>query len=224
MSGRRVIAIDGPAGSGKSTVARLVARALGYTYIDTGAMYRALTVKALREGTDLRDPEALAGLALRTDVRVTYDSEREETTVHVDGRDVTADIRSPEVNSVVSLVAAAPGVRKRMAALQKAMAEGGSVVLEGRDTCTTIVPGADGKFFLTASLEERARRRQRELMRRGYPATLAEVQEQVAQRDRLDSERAESPLRVAPGAKVIDTTRMTVREVVNAILGEYGRR
>ncbi|MGE5509512.1 MAG: (d)CMP kinase [Chitinophagales bacterium] len=220
MSGGRVnIAIDGPAGAGKSTVAKLVARELGLLYVDTGAMYRAITVKALRCGCDLADEEALTRLAACSEVRLVPPAgEGDPTVVMLDGEDVTAAVRSPEVNRAVSLVARIPGVRTELVRMQRDMAREGGVVMDGRDIGTVVLPDADFKFFLTASLEERARRRVHDLTAQGFHQPLAEVSAEVARRDRLDSEREVSPLRRAPDAVLVDSTALDVAEVVAAIL------
>lgn len=212
------IAIDGPAGAGKSTVARLVARRLGYLYLDTGAMYRALTLKALERRLDLEDGAALAALAAETDLRLGGEGPDGQTEVLLDGRDVTPAVRTPEVNRSVSLVARQPAVREALVALQRRLAEAGSVVMDGRDIGTVVLPSAEHKFFLTASLAERARRRCADLEAQGFTGSLASVEEEVARRDRLDSERAASPLRRASDAEEIDTTQLSVEEVVQYIL------
>ncbi len=194
----RVIAIDGPAGSGKSTVAQAVARKLGVAYLDTGAMYRSVTHVALERGVDVTDGDALAGLARELEIEV---GDR----VLVDGDDVSEAIRMPGVNGAVSAVAAHPGVRTELVRRQKAWAathQGG--VMEGRDIGTVVCPDARLKVFLTAGEGERARRRRDEA--------------DVEQRDRLDSTRAVSPLKAADDAVVIDTTELTVDEVVTRIL------
>lgn len=220
--GRVRIAIDGPAGAGKSTVARLVAQRLGYVYIDTGAMYRALTFKALELGLDLNDADALGELAERADIRLSACGASGEPRVLLDGRDVTALIRTPDINRGVSLVARVPAVREALVRLQRAQAEAGGVVMDGRDIGTVVLPEAEYKFFLTASLEERARRRGRDLASQGYATAPAEVEAEVARRDLLDSQRAVSPLRQAEDAEVVDTTAMSLDEVVDLILARVG--
>jgi cytidylate kinase len=204
----RVVAIDGPAGSGKSTVARELARRLGLAYLDTGAMYRSVAFAALQRGLDPADDDALARLAQEVDLDA---GER----VRVDGVDATAEIRGPAVTHVVSAVSAVPAVRKEMVRRQRAWAEehGGGVV-EGRDIGTVVFPAADLKVFLTASDEERARRRQKDESAPDVTAVAADL----ARRDRLDSTRPVSPLKPAADAVVIDTTRRTVGEVVDQIL------
>lgn len=206
-----IIAIDGPAGAGKSTVARLLARRLGYTYLDTGAMYRALTFQALQDGVDLRDEAALAGLLASLDLRL------EPGRVFLDGEDVTGWIRSPEVDAAVSIVAGFPRVREALVAWQRRLAAGGQVVMDGRDIGSVVLPQADYKFFLTASLQERARRRMEEGLRRGHRLAEVEVEEEMVRRDRLDSERATGPLVVPPDAQVVDTTGRSVEEVVESL-------
>ena len=196
-----IIAIDGPAGSGKSTVSRALAARLGIARLDTGAMYRAVAWAALRRGVDAHDREAVAALAANSDIDL------EDDRVLLDGHDITAAIRSPEVNHAVSLVAANPAVRREMVERQRSWAgrHGGGVV-EGRDIGTVVFPDAGLKVFLTASAEERSRRRSEE------------TPEGVARRDHLDSTRDASPLSVADGAHVIDTTGRSVSDVVDAVL------
>lgn len=213
MAGGLIITVDGPAAAGKSTVARLLAERLGYRYADTGAMYRALTLKALERGVDPGDPAALEDLAHATEITV----EAGVGTV-LDGRVVTRAIRSPAVSRAVSFVAMVPGVRRWMVRAQRALAAGGGVVMEGRDIGTAVLPGAHHKFFLTASLAERAGRRHRELQAGGYRVELAELEAEMALRDRLDSERAVDPLAPAPDAVVVDTTGKTIGQVVEELL------
>lgn len=217
--GRVNIAIDGPAGAGKSTVAKLVARELGLLYVDTGAMYRAITVRALRSGSDLTDAEAVTRLAEASEVRlVAPQEEGGQLVVLLNGEDVTSDIRRPEVNRAVSLVAKIPGVRAELVRMQRQLAEEGGVVMDGRDIGTVVLPEADFKFFLTADLAERARRRARDLEAQGFDHSLGAVTDEVARRDRIDSEREASPLRRAEDAVLLDSTALTVEQVVEAIL------
>jgi cytidylate kinase len=204
-----LIAIDGPAGSGKSTVARAVASRLGLAYLDTGAMYRSVAWAALGHGVDLTDGDALARLANGLEIEL---GDR----VVVDGVDATTEIRGPEVTAVVSAVSAHPAVRAEMVRRQRRWAEeGGGGVVEGRDIGTVVFPHADLKVFLTASEEERARRRQRDERAPDVDAVAADL----ARRDTLDSNRAASPLRSAEDAVVIDTTARTVDDVVDEVVG-----
>jgi len=204
-----LVAIDGPAGSGKSTVARTVAGRLGAAYLDTGAMYRSVALAALERGVDPTDGEALAKLAGALDIEV---GER----VLVDGVDATTAIRGPDVTAVVSAVSAHPPVRAEMVRRQRRWAEAhGGGVLEGRDIGSVVFPHADVKVFLTASEEERARRRQRDEDAPDVKAVAADI----SRRDTIDSTRAASPLRPADDAVVIDTTGRTVDEVVDEVLG-----
>lgn len=210
------VTIDGPAGAGKSTVAREAGRELGLKYLDTGAMYRALTWKALRLGLDFQVPGGIEGLARETGIRIDR-GPGNSTLTFLDGEDVSREIRLPEVNEKVSLVAAIPGVRKVMVAQQQRIAAGGGYILDGRDTGTKVLPGADYKFFITASLEERARRRYQELLEKGCQVTLEQIEKDISRRDQMDSQREDSPLAIAPGAIIIDTTDLTVEEVVREI-------
>jgi cytidylate kinase len=212
-----VIAIDGPVGAGKSTVAKLVARKLGYLYVDTGAMYRAVALKALRLGMDINDPIVMAMLAEATDIQLQQQGDG-SVRVFLDGEDVTEAIRTPEVSEASSIVSAHEGVRKVLAERQKAMAELGGVVMEGRDIQTVIAPDAEVKIFLTASLEERAKRRRLELQQKGISVSYEEVLQEVKERDERDKTRAIAPLRKAPDAVEIDTTGMTPEEVAEKIV------
>jgi cytidylate kinase len=212
-----VIAIDGPVGAGKSTVAKLVARKLGYLYVDTGAMYRAVALKALRLGMDINDPIVMAMLAEATDIQLQQQGDG-SVRVFLDGEDVTEAIRTPEVSEASSIVSAHEGVRKVLAERQKVMAELGGVVMEGRDIQTVIAPDAEVKIFLTASLEERAKRRWLELQQKGISVSYEEVLQEVKERDERDKTRAIAPLRKAPDAVEIDTTGMTPEEVAEKIV------
>ena len=210
-----VVAIDGPAGAGKSTVAQLAAKKLGYTYIDTGAMYRAVAWKTLQQGKEVTD--ALI-LDVVKDIDVNLQYEDGKTKVTVDGTDVSAAIRTPEVSGIVSKVAALGPVREKMVDLQRKMAERGSVLMDGRDIATNVLPNADVKIFLTASIEERAMRRWKEMKEKGYDITLEKLQQDIAARDKADSEREISPLVQAEDATLLDTTGLSIDEVVSRIL------
>lgn len=211
-----VVAIDGPAGAGKSTVAQLAAKELGYTYIDTGAMYRAVAWKVLQQGGEVTDEKILAVIP---DIDVDLSYENGKTTVRVDGQDVTGEIRTPEVSHIVSQVAALGPVREKMVDLQRNMAERGGVLMDGRDIATNVLPGADVKIYLTASIAERANRRYKELREKGLAVNLADIERDIAARDKADMEREISPLVQAEDATLLDTTGMTIPEVVARIIG-----
>ncbi|MGH7316528.1 MAG: (d)CMP kinase [Candidatus Rokuibacteriota bacterium] len=212
--GRRdvVITIDGPAGAGKSTVAAELARRLGFTLIDTGALYRGLAWAVQEAGVALEDGPALREVLDRTGVRL--DSAR----VLVDGRDVTAEIRTPAISRLTSRLTTLGVVRDKMTPIQRALAAAGGAVLEGRDTGSVVWPEAEVKFYLDADLDTRARRRRGDLAARGLDADLETVREDVARRDRQDMERALAPLVKPEGAVVVDTTGRGVAEVVDGLL------
>lgn len=212
------IAIDGPAGAGKSTVARLLAKRLGLRYLDTGAMYRALTWAALQKGISCSDENALLRMASSLDLEIVFDEETKGNLIFVEGQDVTAQIRQPLVSSHVSLVSSHKKVREFIVALQKEIGRQGCIVMDGRDIGTVVMPDADWKIFLQASVEERAKRRQKELQRSGHEIGLPELEEQIRQRDHFDSTRANSPLRKAEDAIEVDTTQLNVEQVVQKIL------
>lgn len=221
------IAIDGPAGAGKSTIARLLAQALNYTYIDTGAMYRAVTLKALRKSIDLLDEKKLGQIAEETEISLKpYNSPtgKYENRVIMDGEDITEEIRTPLVSQNVPLVAKVPGVRNCMVKFQRKMAKLGGVVMDGRDIGTVVLPQAGLKIFLTAAIEERAERRYRELSEKGYKIDLLALQEEIILRDRMDSERKTAPLIQASDAINLDTTELTVEQVVKKIMEEYHKK
>ncbi len=214
MNRRVVVAIDGPAGAGKSTIARRVAEKLGFVYIDTGAMYRAVALKALRNGTDAGDAERLEQLAREARIAFEPGSSR----VLLDGEDVSAAIRAPEISPAASKVSVFPGVRRALVEMQRRMGASESVVMEGRDIGSVVFPNADVKIFLDADPAVRAARRIREMEEKGQKLDPAEVEREIRERDRRDSTRADSPLVRAPDAVSIDTTPMSIEQVEQAIL------
>ena len=212
MTKRYVVTVDGPAGSGKSTVGRLLARALAYVYLDTGALYRAVALKVGRAGLDAADRAGIAALCSETAVELV---ERDGVTrIRLDGRDVTELIRTPEISMLASTVSAHPEVRQRLLAVQREAARTGGVVAEGRDMGTVVFPGADVKFFLTAGAEERARRRWLELRERGHEVGLGDVLRDVIRRDRQDTEREIAPLRPSEDGVLVDSTGKSIEDVV----------
>lgn len=212
-----VVAIDGPAGTGKSSVSRGVARALGARYLDTGAMYRMVTLAVLRAGIDPNDFAAVGEIASTVQLSVSYDPD--STICHLAGEDVSVEIRGDEVTRAVSAVSSVPAVRARLVQLQRAMATGpGSVVVEGRDIGTVVLPDAPVKIFLTASAETRARRRNDQNVAAGLADDYDTVLADVRRRDHLDSTRPVSPLRAAPGAVVVDTSDMSEEQVIAHVL------
>jgi len=211
-----VVTVDGPAGSGKSTVSRLLARELSCVYLDTGALYRAVALKVSRAGLAPDDRAGIAALCAKTAVALAV---REGATrVLLDGQDVTEEIRTPAISMLASTVSALPEVRQRLLAVQRETAPAGGIVAEGRDMGTVVFPGADVKFFLTAGPEERGRRRWLELKQRGHEVELAEVIRDVARRDRQDSGREIAPLRPSGDAVLVDSTGKSVEEVVQEML------
>ncbi|NLN17260.1 MAG: (d)CMP kinase [Firmicutes bacterium] len=212
MTKRLTITIDGPAGAGKSTVARCVAERLGYTYVDTGAMYRAVALQAVRMGISPQDEEGMSRLLEETSI--VYRSGR----TLLNGEDVSEAIRTPQVTALVSEVACIPLVRAFLVECQRQMGAEGGVVMDGRDVGTVILPEAELKIFLTASLAERARRRQLEWQEKGVEASREEVEQEIRARDKMDREREVGPLRIADDAIIIDSTELDVDEVVDQIV------
>ena len=210
------IAIDGPAAAGKSTVAKLVAENLSYIYIDTGAMYRALTLKALTKDVNLENAMELYTLLTQTQIQLV--PEKGGQFVYLDGNDVTDKIRSQEVTNSVSIVSKHQSVREEMVSRQQRLAAGGGVVMDGRDIGTHVLPQAEVKVFLVASVEERAVRRHTENLEKGYPSDLQQLKEEIEKRDKLDSEREVAPLKKASDAVLIDTTALGIGQVVNRIV------
>ncbi|MDI6740949.1 MAG: (d)CMP kinase [Candidatus Edwardsbacteria bacterium] len=216
MSRKLVIAIDGPAASGKSTTARLVAQKLEYLYIDTGAMYRAMGLKALRNNIPFSDITGIAEMAGNTAIRQVQSADGAAT--YLDGEDVSAAIRQPEISQAASDVSKISAVRRRLVKLQQEMERDGGVVMEGRDITTKVFPNADIKVFMQASIGARARRRQAELAARGIAASVTELEKLIAARDKQDSERSDSPLTCAPDSIVIDTTGLTIEQQVGKVV------
>ena len=224
MAVRISVALDGPSASGKTTVAKSLARELGYLYLDTGAMYRAVALLALRNAVEVDSDEALTDLVVRHLIRIDADP----TTVagyrvFVDDHDVSEQLTAPEVTAAVSSVAAQPHVRAALVQRQRQIAERGPVVMAGRDIGTVVLPDSEFKFFLTASLAERAKRRLVELMDAGVHTDEGHVRAQLAERDRIDESRATSPLRPDANALIIDSTEIDADEVVRRMLVHMGR-
>lgn len=222
---RLIIAIDGPAGAGKSTVASHLASRLGIPYLDTGAMYRAVGLLAMQDGLEPPfDEDASSRVADLLDRhQIEVEAADGETTIFVDGRDVGEAIRSPECSLMASAVSALAEVRKALVPLQRELGLRNGGVMEGRDIGTVVFPDADLKIFLTASVDERARRRHGDLRERDVKTSLEEVREQQQQRDLQDTSRAESPLQVARGSVVVDTTGLTLEQVVERLFEEVTR-
>ncbi|MCR8846962.1 (d)CMP kinase [Rossellomorea sp. SC111] len=210
------IAIDGPAAAGKSTVAKIVAGKLSYLYIDTGAMYRSLTYKALSNNVDLHDENELNQLLAETTIEL--EPSEDGQLVFLDGNDVTDEIRQASVTNSVSHVAVHSGVREEMVKRQQQLAKEGAVVMDGRDIGTHVIPDAEIKVFLLASVDERAQRRHEENLSKGYPSDLEQLKEEIARRDKIDSEREVAPLKKAEDATEIDTTSLSISEVVAQIM------
>lgn len=210
------IAIDGPAGAGKSTIAKEIAKALKIVYLDTGAMYRAAAYKAVQLGMDLSDKDSLLSLADKLNIDVIY--ENNDQRIILDGKDITGMIRTPEISKAASAVAAIPAVRLKLVEIQRSIAKRVSVVMDGRDIGTYVLPAADVKIFLTASAEERANRRFEELTNKGMNVSFEDILKDMEERDLNDSNRAFAPLKKAEDAVEIDTTKMSVQEVIDRIL------
>lgn len=210
------IAIDGPAGAGKSTVAKQVAKELGFLYIDSGAMYRALTLRALELGIDPNNEYLLNQYLLENNISLI--NEGDYLKVIVNGLDVTDQIRSPEVSNNVSLVASHKSVRETMVDKQRELSKNGNVVMDGRDIGTNVLPDAEIKIFLIASIEERANRRYKELIEKGYKVRLDELVKEITVRDKKDQERAVAPLKMANDAILIDSSNLSINEVVQKIV------
>jgi cytidylate kinase len=217
-----VVTIDGPAASGKSTTARTVARRLGYNYLDTGAMYRAMGLKAIRTGVDVADEAGMGELARETDIDVK--TLASGTHIILDGVDVTEELRSPEVSAAASAVAALGPVRERMVEIQRQVGRDGGIVAEGRDIGSVVFPEAEVKIYLDADLRTRAERRKRELNGKGTRVELARVERDIRSRDKTDSNRQHSPLVVPEGASIVNTTHLTIEEQIEEVLREVRAR
>ena len=214
-----IISIDGPAGAGKSTVARCLAKQLGFVYLDTGAIYRALTLKALEENIDLKDTAQVVLMSKNTNLAISNNNDG-SIKIILDGKDVSQKIRSPQVNQHVSFVAKIKGVREQMLNLQRGIGLRNNSVVEGRDIGTVVFPNADYKFYIDAEFIERTRRRFKELKQTDSQTTEDEVKSELKKRDLLDSTRSIAPLRKAEGAVYIDTTNMTIQEVIDRLIRE----
>jgi len=213
-----LITIDGPAGAGKSTLAKLLAKELGYVYLDTGAMYRAVALAAHKRGLDLEDEEALTRLCQELDLDLV--PTEEGLKIILNGEDVSQEIRTPLIDRLSSIVAQVAGVRQCLKERQRQIGRQGGVVAEGRDMGSHVFPEADVKFFLTASPEERARRRHEELKRKGYTVSYEETLREVIERDKRDQEREVAPLVVPPGAIVIDSSSLSPEEILESMLAK----
>jgi cytidylate kinase len=211
-----VVTIDGPSAAGKSTTARAVAERLGFVYVDTGALYRAVALRVIDEGISPEDRERLETCV--ADVQLDLSGSPAHPQVWLDGRDVAREIRTPEVSEMASRLAALPLVRRRLVEIQRALRERGPIVAEGRDLGTVVYPDAEVKIFLEADVETRARRRHRELRARGIATTLEEVRGDLERRDHRDSTREASPLRAPEGAARVDTSGMDIEEQVEAVI------
>ncbi|GGA61176.1 (d)CMP kinase [Ornithinibacillus halotolerans] len=216
MTKKIAIAIDGPAAAGKSTVAKIVAKKLSYVYIDTGAMYRALTLKALNESVDVNDEQALVSLLDSTTIKLVQSEEGQR--VLLDEEDVTVSIRTNDVTNNVSYVAQHSEVRIEMVRRQQQLAQERGVVMDGRDIGTKVIPDAEVKIFLIATVEERAKRRHSENLSKGFPSDLELLKKEIEKRDEIDSKREASPLVKAVDAVEIDTTSLSIEQVAEAIL------
>lgn len=221
-----IITIDGPAGSGKSTVAKILARELNLKYIDTGAMYRAITLLALQNNIDCKDEESILKLARNINLELDSNSvdESKYTTVKIDGKDITEEIRSREVGSAVSIVSKLSGVRKYLVSLQRKFIQGGNAILEGRDTGSVVCPDAALKIYLTASLDERIKRRDLQIRGKGQFLEINIIKKEIISRDRIDSSREDSPLIIPENGIIIDTSKLSVKGVVEKIKKLYFKK
>ncbi len=214
---KSVIAIDGPAGAGKSTIAKMAAKELNYIYIDTGAMYRGVAWLVLQKYNTPVTTKDILSVLENIDIHLAYD-QNGTMLVYVNNQDVSTKIRTPEVTALVSQVAAISQVRAKMVELQRKMAQKGAVLMDGRDIGTCVLPNADLKIYLTASVEERARRRAKELQEKGYDVDVEKIKQDITMRDEADMNREISPLKQADDAILLDTTNMNIQEVLQAII------
>ncbi len=211
------IAIDGPAGAGKSTIAKMLAKELGYVYVDTGAMYRAMAYYFLQQGIGKEDEAAINAAADGADVTIRYEDGAQK--VLLNGEDVTGSLRTEQVGNMASSTSVYPAVRVKLVALQQKLAKTADVIMDGRDIGTCVLPDAQVKIYLTASVETRAKRRYDELVEKGEHADLAKIEEDIKERDYRDMHRGMSPLRQADDAVLVDSSDMSIGQVVSAILG-----
>ena len=216
------IAIDGHAASGKSTTAKLLGKKLGFLPIDTGAMYRAITLKVLKLGVPIEDEEKVVEIASNS--KIEQKLVNEDVHTYLDGEDVSDEIRNLDVDRYVSRISTYPGVRRKLVQIQREIAKEGGVILEGRDIGTVVLPDADVKIFMTASLEERAKRRLKELEEKDVVSDLEKIKNELRERDYIDSTREDSPLKIAQDAIIVDTTNLTIEEQVEVILREIMKR
>lgn len=211
------IAIDGPAGAGKSTIAKMLAKELGYVYVDTGAMYRAMAYYFLQQGIDKEDEAAINAAVDGADVTIRYEDGSQK--VLLNGADVTGNLRTEQVGNMASSTSVYPAVRVKLVALQQKLAKTADVIMDGRDIGTCVLPDAQVKIYLTASVETRAKRRYDELVEKGEPADRTKIAEDIKERDYRDMHREMSPLRQADDAVLVDSSDMSIEQVVSAILG-----
>lgn len=212
-----IVGIDGPAGSGKGTVTKIIANKLGLTNIDTGITYRCVALQCLNNNVKLEEKEKIIGIA--KNINITIDNTKDGDVVYLEGKNVTKEIRSKEVTSIVSQVSSIKEVRFAMVELQRKLAEGKDIIMEGRDICTYVFPNADVKIYLEASLEERTNRRYKEMQEKGIDITVEEVRNNIEMRDKNDKAKEVGALKLAPDSIIVDTTNKTIEEVVEEIIG-----